>query len=158
MAHLDYNAPGAHGYEQALLTIRRLGLGMDAIEEQFRRMVFTVLARNQDDHVKNISFLMDRSGRWTLAPAFDVIFAYNPVGEWTSSHQMTIHGKRDHFTRADLDAVAKAASMKRGRSAAIYEEVRAAVSRWRDFATSAAVREVQAQGIQRALRLDLPTG
>ncbi len=156
MLHLDFNVAGAHGYEQALLTIREIGLSMDAIEEQFRRMVFNVLARNQDDHVKNIAFLMDKRGRWSLSPAFDVIYAYNPSGDFTASHQMTVNGKRDGFTRADFDAVARGASMKRGRAAAIHDEVHAAVSQWMDFAELAVVEERRAERIQKALRMELP--
>jgi len=158
MSHLDFHSAGAHGYEQALMTIRRLGLSMEAVEEQFRRMVFNVLARNQDDHVKNIAFLMDKQGRWSLSPAFDVIYAYNPSGNWTASHQMTVNGKRASFSRADFEAVARGASMKRGRAAAIHEEVHAAVSRWMNFATSAGVDENRAEGIRKVLRLDLPKG
>ncbi|MCB1964597.1 MAG: type II toxin-antitoxin system HipA family toxin, partial [Candidatus Accumulibacter sp.] len=80
LAHFDFNHAGAHAYEQALLTIRQLQLPMAALEEQFRRMVFNIVARNQDDHVKNIAFLMDKQGRWSLAPAFDVTYSYNPSG------------------------------------------------------------------------------
>jgi len=156
MAHLDFNQAGAHGYEQALLVIRRLGLGMDAIEQQFRRMVFNVVARNQDDHVKNIAFLMDRSGAWSLSPAFDVTYAYNPSGEWTARHQMTVNGKRDGFTLADFDAVGRAASLKRGRALTIYEEVRDAVARWPEFARRAEVDEGRTEAVTRALRLELP--
>ena len=156
MAHLDFNAPGAHAYEQALLTIRRLGLPMAALEEQFRRMVFNVLARNQDDHVKNIAFLMDRRGHWALSPAFDVIYAFNPLGDWTARHQMTINGKVDEFSRRDFEAVARIASMKRGRAEAIHEEVHDSVSRWLDFASTAGVEESRAEKIQRALRLEVP--
>jgi len=158
MAHLDFNQAGAHGYEQALLVIRKLDLGMDAIEQQFRRMVFNVVARNQDDHVKNIAFLMDRTGRWSLSPAFDVTYAYNPSGEWTSRHQMSVNGKREDRTVADLEAVARAASMKRGRARTIYDEVCAAVSRWPEFAAQAGIEEARAGRVQRALRLELPTG
>jgi len=129
---------------------------MEAIEEQFRRMVFNVLARNQDDHVKNIAFLMDQDGRWSLSPAFDVMYAYNPSGDWTASHQMTVNGKRDDFTRADFEAVARGASMKRGRAAAIHDEVHAAVARWTEFAESAGVDEPRAERIRHAHRLDLP--
>jgi serine/threonine-protein kinase HipA len=156
LAHLDFHASGAHGYEQALLTIRSLGLSMEAVEEQFRRMVFNVLARNQDDHVKNIAFLMDKQGRWFLSPAFDVIYAYNPSGDWTGSHQMTLNGKRDGFSQADFEAVARGASMKRGRAATIHEEVHTAVSRWKDFAEMAGVDERRAEKIQSVLRLELP--
>ncbi|MDX1396142.1 MAG: type II toxin-antitoxin system HipA family toxin [Gemmatimonadota bacterium] len=156
IAHYDYNRAGAQGYEQALLVIRRLDLGMDAVEEQYRRMVFNILARNQDDHVKNIAFLMDRQGRWSLSPAFDLTYAYNPAGDWTARHQMTVNGKTDGFTMADLEEVARGASMKRGRHAAIYEEVRAAVARWMDFARQAGAEEGQAGRVRKALRFDLP--
>jgi serine/threonine-protein kinase HipA len=155
LAHFDFNVAGAYGYEQALRTIRQLGLPMDAVEEQFRRMVFNVLARNQDDHVKNIAFLMDKGGQWSLSPAFDVTYAYNPSGDWTSRHQMTVNGKRDQFTISDLEAVARSGSMKRGRAGAIYEEVRAAVSRWRDFAGAAGVDERRLEQVEGALRVEL---
>ena len=73
LAHYDFNDPTAHSYEEALTLIRQLGLAHTAIEEQFRGMVFNIAARNQDDHVKNIAFLMDKTGEWRLAPAFDVM-------------------------------------------------------------------------------------
>ncbi|MDZ4675270.1 MAG: type II toxin-antitoxin system HipA family toxin [Gemmatimonadota bacterium] len=158
MAHLDFNTAGAHGYEQALLTIRRLGIGMEAIEEQYRRLLFNVLTRNQGDHVKNIAFLMDPHGRWALAPAFDVNYAFNPSGDWTRRHQMTVNGKRDGFTLADFEAVARSASMQRGRAAAIHAEVHGAVSQWREFAEQAGVEGERATQIRRGLRLELPKG
>jgi serine/threonine-protein kinase HipA len=157
MAHYDFNLAGAYSYEQALRVIRQLELPMDAVEEQFRRMVFNILARNQDDHVKNIAFLMDRRGAWTLSPAFDVTYSYNPSGNWTSSHQMTVNGKRDGFTHADLEAVARGVSMKRGRAESIYEQVRAGVALWIDFAEAAEVDERRARQVESTLRLDLPT-
>src|SRR5215469_484526 len=86
LAHFDFNLARAHSYEQAFLTIRRLNLPMATVEEQFRRMAFNIIARNQDDHVKNIAFLMDKAGHWSLAPAFDMTYSYNPSGDWTSTH------------------------------------------------------------------------
>src|SRR5690606_32607462 len=130
MAHYDFNLAGAYSYEQAIQDIRRLGLGIDAVEQQYRRMVFNVIARNQDDHVKNIAFLMDKQGKWRLSPAFDVAYAFNPDGLWTATHQMSANGKRDGFTRDDLKQVASHASMTRGRDDAIIEEVKVAVKRW----------------------------
>lgn len=156
MAHFDFNLAGAYAYEQALRVIRELDLPMESVEEQFRRMVFNILARNQDDHVKNIAFLMDKSGQWSLSPAFDLTYAFNPSGDWTSRHQMTVNGKRDGFTLDDLRAVARGASMKRGRAGAIYDQVRVAVLRWMDFAEAAGVDERRARQVQSVLRLELP--
>jgi len=155
LAHFDFNSAGAYSYEQALLTIRQLNLPMATVEEQFRRMAFNIIARNQDDHVKNIAFLMDKAGQWSLAPAFDVIYSHNPAGDWTATHQMTMNGKRDGFTLADFRACAKNAVMKRGRADAIVEEVRATVSRWPDFAEQAQVANNWRKQIQKNLRLDL---
>ena len=115
LAHFDFNRAGAYGYEQALLAMRQLRLSMAQVEELFRRMAFNIVARNQDDHVKNIAFLMDKLGQWSLAPAFDMTYSYNPSGLWTAMHQMTLNGKRDNFTLRDFEACAKSALMKRGR-------------------------------------------
>ena len=154
MAHYDFNQAGAYGYEQALQVIRRLGLPMAAIEEQFRRMVFNIVARNQDDHVKNIAFLMDKSGNWSLSPAFDMTYSYQPDGKWTSSHQMTMNGKRSGFTRDDFKACAKSASMKRGRAETIIQEVRNVVVQWRNYAEESRVNPQQRDKIEAALRLE----
>lgn len=156
LAHFDFNQAGAYSYEQALLAIRQLKLPMAAIEEQFRRMAFNIVARNQDDHVKNIAFLMNPQGEWSLAPAFDVTYSYNPSGSWTASHQMTLNGKRDGFTREDFETCAKSALMKRGRAAAILEEVIAAVRRWPEFAGKAQIPDRWRENIQKAHRLSFP--
>lgn len=153
LAHLDFNQAGAHSYEQALLVIRRLGLGMTAIEQQFRRAAFNIIARNQDDHVKNIAFLMNRSGEWALAPAFDVTYAYAPEGKWTRQHQMSLNGKRDGFRPDDFVAAAEAASMKRGRAQEIVAEVEDAVADWPQFAAAAAVEEERVEQIAGTHRL-----
>ena len=128
---------------------------MRAIEEQFSRMVFNIVARNQDDHVKNIAFLMDKSGQWSLSPAFDMTYSFNPSGSWTASHQMTLNGKRDDFTLDDFKACAKTASMKRGRADAIVNEVRETVSRWKGYAEEAGVPVSVRDQIQRTLRFGL---
>jgi serine/threonine-protein kinase HipA len=127
-----------------------------AVEDQFRRMVFNIVARNQDDHTKNIAFLMNKEGEWSLAPAFDVTYSFNPSGEWTATHQMTMNGKRDLFTLEDFEACAQSALMKRGRSKAIIVEVQAAAERWPEFATKAKVSDEWRDKIQRSLRLSFP--
>ena len=154
LAHLDFNAAGAHSYEQAFVAIRRLDMKMIEIEEQFRRMLFNVVGRNQDDHVKNIAFLMDQSGDWQLSPAFDVTYSYNPAGAWTAQHQMSINGKRVGFIRDDFRGCAKSAQLKRGRSDSVLDEVISAVDRWEEFAAEAGVAESQMDSIRNAHRLE----
>jgi serine/threonine-protein kinase HipA len=153
LAHFDFNMAGAYSYEQALLVMRQLQLPMQAVEQLFRRMAFNIVARNQDDHVKNIAFLMNKSGEWSLAPAFDMTYSFNPAGAWTASHQMTMNGKRDGFTLEDFNACAKTASMKRGRARQIVADVQATVSKWGSFAEKAGVPDVVRDRIQRTLNL-----
>ncbi|MFV8816769.1 type II toxin-antitoxin system HipA family toxin [Haliea sp. E17] len=154
LAHYDFNMAGAYSYEQALLVMRQLELPMAAIEQQFRRMAFNIVARNQDDHVKNIAFLMDRTGQWSLSPAFDMTYSYNPAGTWTATHQMSMNGKREDFTLEDFRACARAASMKRGRAEAILAEVCEAVARWPDYAARAGVPGEVSAGIRATLRVE----
>ena len=153
LGHYDFNSAGAYSYEQAFDAIKRLGLPMHAREQQFRRMIFNVVARNQDDHVKNIAFLMDKAGAWSLSPAFDVTYAYNPTGQWTSRHQMSINGKTDAFTAEDFKATAQVAGLKRGRSEAILAEVMDTVKQWPRYAQKADVPGALRDDIARSLRL-----
>jgi serine/threonine-protein kinase HipA len=145
VAHYDFNMAGAYGYEQAFEVMRRLRLTKAEALQQYRRMLFNVVARNQDDHTKNIAFLMGRDGKWRLSPAFDVIYSHNPKGKWTNQHQMTINGKRDNFTRADLLAVGESISL--ARPADILEEVVSAVERWPEFAHQAGISEAKTREI-----------
>ena len=154
--HVSYNEPGTYSYEQVLLLIRRLGLGTPVAEQQFRRMVFNIVARNHDDHVKNVAFLMDRQGGWSLAPAYDVIWAWKPGNPWLASHQMSINGRREDFTVADLRAVAAVAGLKRGRAEAILAEVSDVVAGWRGVAEEVGVDEPMVEQIARSHRLTLP--
>ncbi len=153
LAHFDFNEPGAHGYEQVFAIMRRLGMGGLSLEQQFRRMVFNIVARNQDDHVKNIAFLMDKAGRWRLSPAYDLTWSYNPFGRWTSRHQMTVNGKNDGFELADLESVARVASLKRGRARAILDEVTAAVRTWPQVASELGMVPPPIQAIATTHRL-----
>ena len=151
LAHYDYNLAGAYAYEQAFAVMRKLHLSKSEIAEQFRRMVFNVIARNQDDHTKNIAFLMDKEGLWTLSPAFDVMYSHNPSGRWTNQHQMSINGKRDNFTRADFIKVSEVAGVPN--PGLIIQEVIDAVERWPEFSAAAGISEKKTQDIRRYHRL-----
>ena len=149
MAHFDFNQPGAYSYEQAAQVMRQLRISNTEICQFYRRMVFNVLARNQDDHVKNISFLMDRAGHWSLAPAYDVTYAYNPDGMWTGTHQMSVNGKRDAITRQDLLASAKLMGVRKHDAEEAIAAVQASLAKWSSFAEEAKIREAVAMRISK---------
>jgi len=152
MRHFDFNLARAYSYEQAIETIRMLGLGREAIKEQVRRALLNVFIRNQDDHTKNIAFLMDSAGRWSLSPAFDIVYAYNPDGDWTNEHQMSLAGKTDGFELDDLLVFGKFADLKTMETKAIISEIGAAVDRWSQFARDAGVPSTMAQKARMGFR------
>ncbi len=149
--HYDFNMAGAYGYEQALMTMRKMKLSKRQQLQLYRRMVFNVITRNQDDHTKNIAFLMQSDGSWSLSPAFDMTHSYNPSGQWTDRHQMTINGKRDNFSIDDLIRVAETGDIKRPR--AVIQEVSEVVRQWPDYAKDAAVGKSNILAIEKDLRL-----
>ena len=152
MMHYDFNQPDAYSYEQAMQTMLRIGMPMTDLEQQFRRAAFNVTARNHDDHVKNIAYLMNRSGEWRLSPAFDVVYSYNPSGAWTGRHQMSINGKRDVFDASDLVALARTGGIKNTKALEIIAEVDTSVKRWHEFASEAGVDSGTAGSIEKAHR------
>ncbi len=153
LAHYDYNAAGEYGYEQAFSVMRQLHLQKLEIVEQFRRMVFNVFARNQDDHTKNIAYIMDPSGKWRLTPAYDVMYSHNPHGRWTNKHQMTINGKRDDFSYKDLLFVGESVGIPKIED--IISEVYSAVKNWPNYAKEAGVKESVSNEIAQYHRLDI---
>lgn len=152
MMHYDFNVAGAHSYEQAIQVLRRLDAENHDIEQQVLRALFNVVGRNQDDHPKNIAYLMDRDGQWRLSPAFDVAYAYNPSGEWTDRHQMSLNGKRDGFDRSDLITFGRTAGLKAARVESLLDTVVDAVERWPDFAAEAGVLDEHVDDVQNGLR------
>lgn len=139
IAHYDFNVAGAYSYEQAFTIMRKLRLSKAEAAEQYRRMVFNIIARNQDDHTKNIAFLMTPDGQWKLSPAYDVIYSHNPAGKWTNQHQMSINGKRNNFTREDLIVLGESISLSKPEN--IINDVLTAVEQWPEYAKAAGVKK-----------------
>lgn len=137
LGHYDYRLPRSYSYEQAFNAMRSLRLSYSQAQEMFRRTVFNVIVRNQDDHTKNISFLMDKTGQWRLSPAYDMGFAYNPAGGWTSKHQMSVNGKFDNITRADLLELADRNNIKD--ASEIIDRISTLASDWRNIASECGV-------------------
>ena len=153
LQHYDFNMAGAYSYEQALMTMRKMKLSRKQQLQQYRRMVFNVIARNQDDHTKNIAYLMNQQGEWSLSPAFDVTHSYKPGEGWTQTHQMSINGKRDHFTLQDLKTVAEANDLKKAEE--VIQEVMEGVEKWPVFADEAGVSRNKIIAISQDHRLAL---
>lgn len=153
IAHYDFRLKSGYSYEQAFNVMRRLRLPYSQAQEMFRRIVFNVVVRNQDDHTKNISFLMDESGTWRLSPAYDMGFAYNPKGAWTATHQMSINGRYDNITRADLLALAASNNIKS--ASEIIDHVCETASLWPELAKDCGVPQKMIDGIVPHMLLDL---
>ena len=151
MAHLDYKKKGANAYSQLFSTIRSLNLPYGDREEAFRRMAFNAMARNCDDHTKNVSFRLRQAGPWELAPAYDITFAHNPRGERTHQHLMSINGKFRDLTEADL--LSEAERFALGTAPRVLEQVRAAVRQWPRFAALAGLPDRETEGIAAQLLL-----
>lgn len=151
LAHFDFNNAGSYSYEQAFQVMRQLRLPYSDAEQLFRRMVFNLVARNQDDHTKNINFLMDKTGKWCLSPAFDMTYAHNPSGEWTNKHQMTVNGKREGFVFDDLITVADEMNIKNGSQ--IIDQIVDVVSQWEKIAKLSGVENRELEAISRTHRL-----
>ena len=153
--HYDFNVAGAYAYEQVLQAIKRLGLPMHDIDQQVRRAIFNVMARNQDDHVKNIAFLMDKTGAWRLSPASDVAYSYNQNGDWTSQHQMRLAGKRDRFELDDLITLAAVGGIRKNKTKSIVKDISQAVADWPMHAKEAGVQREDIDRIKSTHRREL---
>ncbi len=144
LAHLDYNLPGTHSYDQYLQTVKALGLSNNELTEAYRRMVFNVMAANNDDHAKNFAFLRSADSDWRISPAYDVMYAYNPTNEWISRHLMSVDGKFEGIELEDIYTVGERNNVPGYRR--VVREVRAGVAGWAEFAEEA---EVPGEDIQR---------
>ncbi len=145
MDHCDYRMPGYYSYEQLFQVMRKLHFSYQDVEQMFKRMAFNIIARNQDDHTKNISFLLKKGEDWRLAPAYDLTFSYNPGGLWTSKHHMMMSGKDDHFVEDDFNKVATSLGINKWRN--IMKEVVQVVKHWPDFAKKAGVYARQIKSV-----------
>lgn len=153
IAHYDFNQPGSYSYEDAMTVLGLIGAPQADVEEQYRRMVFNVVARNQDDHTKNISYVLGKAGEWRLAPAYDVMWAYNPEGVWTNRHQMSVGGKRDNFAKADLEQVGRKYGVHN--PGGVIDAICDVAAEWTRYATETEVPASLSRAVEKSLRLDL---
>ena len=158
IAHYDFNYAGAYSYEQAMNVITKIvepSKRNYAREQMMLRAIYNVVGRNQDDHTKNISFLMNKDGEWRLSPAYDLTYSYNPKGDWTSKHQMMINGKRDDFTREDFIALGKVGGIKKSKVNKLIDKVIDIFKNWNQYAEKAGVKNNHRETIKKNLRLNI---
>jgi len=151
IAGIDYKIQKASSYETLFRVMKRLQLPYNQFEQQYRRLLFNVVARNHDDHAKNFSFLMDNHGKWRISPAYDLCFSYKPGGTWTNEHQSSINGKFDNFTKGDLLGFAGKFGIKK--AGQILEEVIEAVNQWPKIASAIEIPEARKGYIYKCLRI-----
>jgi serine/threonine-protein kinase HipA len=149
MHHYDFSETTLFSYEQLFETMRMLRLPYPQAEQLYRRMVFNVMARNCDDHTKNFAFIMDKTGTWSLAPAYDVCHAYKPDSTWVSQHNLSINGKRTNITKEDLLQVASNMNVKKAEDS--IQQIGAVVSKWNEYAEKVNVDVALQQAIQKTL-------
>lgn len=154
LAHADRETTGAYSYEQLVLTARQLGLGQDDITELYRRAVFNIIGRNQDDHTKNFGFQMNRAGQWSLSPAFDMTYSIDPTGKWTKTHQIKLNKKQDGFTLNDLLTFGSYCDLSSGKAHQIAEEVIDAFSYFKKLAKQYKVSETLTNMVTETMRTD----
>lgn len=155
LAHISYQEPAVCGYELAAMYMKEMGISYKEIEQFYRRMVFNCLAVNQDDHVKNISFIMDKTGKWMLSPAYDITFSYNPANKWLRAHQMTINGKTTEIGLHDLLETGSKMGIKERRCKDIISDVGAAVSEFAEFAGQLGIKEKTAEYISSVIAANM---
>jgi len=155
LTHSDRDVTGAYSYEQLILTARALGVGEHQIKELFRRSVFNIVGRNQDDHTKNFGFMMDRQGLWSLSPAFDMTYAYDPSGKWTRVHQIRLNGKQDDFTMNDLILFGKKCNLSEKETKEVVEKTVDAFMSFETLAREFEVDKALQETVKSALRVRL---
>lgn len=137
LMHYDFNKPGEYSYRSIAELINRLNIGQGSVEEIFRRMVFNCIALNFDDHVKNVSFLMNKKGEWCLSPDYDINFSYNPNGQWTNMHQIRINGKTKDITIDDLIIEGQYMNISNNKIMNTINKTKSVVNNWKEYAKKA---------------------
>lgn len=154
LSHISYKTPGLCSYEMAAQYMQKMRLPMKDIEQFYTRMVFNCLAVNQDDHVKNISFLMDRNGVWRLSPAYDITFAYNPQNRWLRAHQMTVNGKDNHILAEDMLQAGIRMGLKERKCREIIWKISETVARFESYAAQVCIRDKTVSTIRKILDIN----
>ena len=139
----------ADAYEDLFVVGRKLNLSSDEQSQQYRRMVFNVIAENVDDHTKNFSFIMQPNGEWHISPAYDIVFSADPDSHFYRNHELTILGKRKNITKQDLLLFAQRQDIKNATS--IIDEVAEVVMNFKAYAEKVEIDDYWIKKIMRVI-------
>lgn len=123
-----------HSYLDIAYAIIQYGAKPNSdLEELWRRIIYTVLISNTDDHLRNHGFLYERHKGWVLSPAYDI----NPTPlELKARLLSTSIGYDDPTASVDLAlSLISDFRIKKSRAIEIIKEVTLAVSQWRSVAS-----------------------
>lgn len=139
----------ADAYEDLFVVGRKLNLSAEEQSQQYRRMVFNVIAENVDDHTKNFSFIMLPNGEWHISPAYDIVFSADPDSHFYRNHELTILGKRKNITKQDLLLFAQRQDIKN--AASIIDEVAEVVMNFKAYAEKVEIDDYWIKKIMRVI-------
>lgn len=140
----------ADSYEDLFVVGRKIDLTAEEHIQQYRRMVFNILASNVDDHTKNFSFIMHPDGRWTVSPAYDMIFSVDPDTRFFRNHELSVMGKRNKITKKDLLLFAQKQGIKNATS--IIDQIAEVVMNFKTYAEKVNITERWADKIEGVLK------
>ena len=153
LTHTNFNIPMHYFYDELLRLTRYLTGSQQAVNEQFKRMIFNIVGRNQDDHAKNFAFTMDKDGVWKMSPAYDITYS-NGTG-YTKNHQLSLNGKTNDFTLNDILQLAKKHSIKESLAKDYLEQTLEAFSQFKNKAKELDVKKQTVDRIYNELRLSV---
>jgi serine/threonine-protein kinase HipA len=152
LTHSNFNIPMHYSYDELLRLTRYLTGNQSAVNEQFKRMVFNIVGRNQDDHAKNFAFIMDKNGVWNLSPAYDITYA-NGTG-YTKNHQLSVRGKTNNFSLNDILEIATLHSIKKSFAKETINQITEIFSSFKNRAKQLDIKKDFISEINKSIRLN----
>ena len=148
LLHSDFRTPSLD-YEELLALTNIVTRDMREVIKMYQLAVFNVLAYNRDDHTKNFSFLMDKTGKWKLSPAYDLTFSSGPNGEQSTM----VMGEGKNPTINHLKKLAIQAKIKPTQSDEIISQTQQALSQWQTLSKQYDVHPTNIKIIQQKINL-----
>lgn len=149
-AGMNFRLPNTYSYEQIFTNFNKINLDYSAKEQLFRILVFNVIGRNVDDHTKNFGFNMNKKGKWSFSPAYDLTFSYNENYGRVTPHFLSVNGKNKNISLADILKVADEYSIKNPKR--IINQVNQSFLNWEKIAADLNISKASIDFIKSKLK------